>query len=298
MANENSISRVTTPFQRYIFHFLPGLPVLVGICIILWTSLNLNLSEISEITHELQLSSSEGLLNFTFFLVILLLALGFVFLFGMIVDAIRHMIEEMFLVPKWSEYKVARGIKSKDDTIKNVGRKWDIYDKVHETEYYYIEFFGNVAISLAFLWGIIVVTRKYPYFGYCIVWAHLVFLVRPFLAPVFQKWHEWAEELKKNYIQPIKENSSIWHSFFSRVWHGFKNVFINVVFLRLWDFSATFASIFFLVIYASYLPKEAFHFYFIGAIMITASFELYIVRFKRYQEILKALFLNSKETSE
>jgi len=128
MANENSISRATTPFQRYIFHFLPGLPVLVGICIILWKSLNLNLSEISKITHELQLSSSDGLLNFTFFLVILILVLGFVFLFGMIVDSIRHMIEEMFLVPKWSEYKIARGIKSKGDTIKNLGRKWDIYD--------------------------------------------------------------------------------------------------------------------------------------------------------------------------
>jgi hypothetical protein len=291
MANENSISRATTPFQKYIFHFLPGLPVLVGICIILWKSFGLSPEKISEIIPECLQHSSEGLLGFTFFLIILILALGFVFLFGMIVDAIRHFIEEMFLVPKWSEYKIAREAKSLGDDMKKKLRSWDLYDKIHETEYYYIEFFGNVAISLAFLWGIVIVTRKYPFFGYYIVWAHLVFLVRPFLAPVFQKWHEWAEELKKKYIQPIKENSSIWHSFLSRLWHGFENVFINVVFLRLWDFSATFASIFFLVIYASCLPKEAFHFYFIGTIMITTSFELYIVRFKRYQEILKALFV-------
>lgn len=36
MANNNYIGGVTAPFQNYIFHFLPGIPVFVGLCIVLW----------------------------------------------------------------------------------------------------------------------------------------------------------------------------------------------------------------------------------------------------------------------
>ncbi len=346
MENQDSISRASTPFQRYVFHWLPGLPVMVGICIILW-ELGLNDNKISEIIHKLQLPSSEGLLGFTFFLVILILALSFVFLFGMIVDSIRHMVEETFLVPKWSEYKIMRSARrtkspgdKSADKMEDSGRKWDLYDKVHETEYYYIEFFGNVAISLAFLWGVI--TWEYPkyfsfeskkefYFVLYILWMHVVFLARPYFAPAIWEFQKLAiekqpllKEKKKEKIEKdIKEDvEKVAYDLYEKSeriegrdlenwlkakrivmthWQLFKKgcsyAWLNVLYYRMYDFIVTIASIILLLILAisKVLCTQAFHFYFIGVIMITVSFELYIVRFKRYQEILKALFLSSEE---
>lgn len=288
MANQDSLSRATAPFQRYIFHFLPGIPILVGICIVCIEVKETRELFNSIITYFTKLPSGEGLLGFTFFLMILIFTLGFVFLFGMIVDSIRHMIEEIFLVPKWSEYKIAK--------VKDLGNKWDIYDKVHETEYYYIECYGNMAISLAFLWGVI--TWEYPeYFGFesrrlhfyseYIIWMLVVFLVRPFFAPVFWKCQESATKSQVNgSLIPLQKGFL----------HAVKNVFLY----RIWDFLATFASII-LILYlwkSGKICTQAFHFYFIGVIIITASFELYIVRFKRYKELLTALFLNSQAQAE
>ncbi len=295
MGNRDSISRTTSPFQKYIFHFLPGLPVLVAICMIFHKSFGLDLHEISKIIHELQLRSSQAFLQFAFFLVILIFALGFVFLFGLIVDSVRHMIEEMFLVPKWSEYKIPREFNSDSDkTTRDLGRKWDLYDKVHETEYYYIEFFGNVAISLAFLWGII---SDYPhyrsYLRLFLFWMHIVFLVRPFFTPAFYKLHKIAIERWQTKSGSDQEAKTYSKAFIKGLSYAFRNVFC----FRILDFSATFASILIILVLgiSGKICTQAFHFYFIGIIMITTSFELYIVRFKRYQELLTGLFLNRKE---
>ncbi|MBM4141964.1 MAG: DUF2934 domain-containing protein, partial [Nitrospira sp.] len=159
-------------------------------------------------------------------------------------------------------------------------------------------------------------------FSYYIVWTHFVFLVRPFLAPAFRKLqkhvidkYEWEgktlhAKIEKAAYKLYEKSRRIegrdlnnWLKAERRIKRKhFFYAFIKNVFLRNLDFSATFVSILILLVlrFILKLPicTQAFHFYFIGVIMITTSFEFYIVRFKRYQEVLKALFLNSKETSE
>ena len=110
----NDLGKTTAPFQRYIFHFLPGLLILVCIYIIFYNTNEIKshfILIIKELAKILQFSSSE-LLGFTFLLLVLIFALGFVFLFGLIIDSARHMIEEIFLVAKWSEYSIIEKFKS------------------------------------------------------------------------------------------------------------------------------------------------------------------------------------------
>lgn len=314
MANGTLLSRATATFQRYIFHFLPGLPVLVGIYIIY-----IKIKEIKETkdllnpirTYFTKLPPSEGLLGFTFFLIMLIFALSFVFLFGMIVDSIRHMIEEIFLVPKWSEYKIARKIKKATDV--------DVFNQIHETEYYYIEFYGNVAISLAFLWSVLIWFYEGNHVAY-IIWALLVFLLRPLLAPAFWEWQkEWVEDEKKakkpvfiiglcldklvKSLTKIKKFKPIldwlcnrWSIvFFQRLAQGLKYAYRNVFCLRIWDFLATFGSIILLILakkwgWLSFTESLPFEFYIIGVVLVTIPFDLYITRFRRFKELLKTLF--------
>ncbi len=268
---------------------------MVGTCIILWEFKLLNKDVLS---HKIK--EPFGVI---FFLVILLLLLGFVFLLGMLADSIRHLIEEMFLVPKWSEYRIPK--ENRDKSIETLVREWDLYEKVHDSEYYYLEFFGNVAISLAFLWAVIrLMYSCYFCLGtmdkfWEILWIISIFLVRPFLAPAFWKWQEWAEKWKKSQDLPeefekLQELTKCECQIFrSRLGDGFKNAIKNVFCFRFFDFPATILSILilFFIQLKEIISPQAFHFYFIGVIMITTSFEVYIVRFKRYTEMLKMFFI-------
>lgn len=264
MAN-NNISGLTTPFEKYIFHFLPGLPVLFGICIILW-HLGLDLERMSLIIHDLQLPS--GILSFT---IILILLLSTVFLLGLIVDGVRHMFEYAFLIPKRKEFWIARRMKEPPNKPKDLMLKLDIFIAFHEAEYSYIEYFGNAAFSLAFLWGVLlwcpcILPLKLP--GLFILWMHVVFILRAFSARIIWKF-SGVEDKREEKMGWIKE-----------------------CFCRTLDFWATLVSILVLLYlwfseYKCSVPVEAFHFYFIGTLIIMSSFEVYIVRFRRYREMLE-----------
>lgn len=268
MAN-NNIGGVISSFQKYIFHFLPGLPVLAGLCIIFW-HLGFDLAVMSKVIHKLQLSSRD-LPGFTFFLILLALVLLTVLLLGMIVDGVRHALEYAFLIPKRKEYWIARRIKEPPNEPKHLMLKLDIFIRFHETEYFYIEFFGNVALSLAFLWGVMlwypcILPLKLP--GLFMLSMHVVFILRPLSAPLIWKF-SGVEDKQEEEIGWIKE-----------------------CFCRILDFWATLVSILVLLYlwfseYKCSVHVAPYHFYFIGTLIILSSFEVYIVRFRRYREMLE-----------
>jgi hypothetical protein len=306
MANESQLGRVTSPYQKYFFHFLPGLPILVGIFIIFYEVQEIKDFFESIFNHFVSTQpkgTSWGLLGFTFFLILLVFALAFVFLFGMIADAARHMLEEMFLVAKWSEYKVVQRFKNPMDetttrsfeTKRSDGKKessetekrsvtkqypaeynWGMYEKINESEYYYTEFFGNVAISLAFLWCVFIWfygDSSHTNFYVYLIWILLVFLLRPFISSVLGR-----KDIKKP-PQKIRR---------------FPKALKNICY-RFLDFLATSASIIFFtfgwLLFTDPLPLK---FYILGFLLVTIPFDLYITRYRRYQALLKTLFVQTE----
>lgn len=320
MASHGAVGGIIAAFEKYIFHFLPGLPVLAGFCLILWgwCGLDSTIERISKIIHQLQFHNSlAGGLTLS------VLTIFFVFLLGMIVDAVRHLIEYAFLIPKWGEHKVARGF-GRIGKTENLESRWDILDRLNLTEYFYTEFFGNLALSLAFLWAVII--WKYPEtlplncgVGLYIFWMHVIFIIRAFLAPAiweFQKHveEEWGiveedeKEKQKQRIQEMREKGEVpdinkyKDRYGEKFWEGFRYARWNVFLFRIWDFSATFFSILLLIIlwFIEHIHTctniHAFHFNLISVFVIMASFEVYIVRFKRYKEFMTELFCTPVET--
>lgn len=110
-----------------------------------------------------------------------------------------------------------------------------------------------------------------------IVWVHTVLIARALIAP--QIW-----ECQKGWIKKWEEEKRFINKFICNVWY------------RALDFSATVLSIGIFVILTHSSPWPVRHFFHVGVILIALPFEFYIVRFKRYKELLSALFLQERES--
>jgi hypothetical protein len=266
--NDTAQSLITTSMATYIFHILPGLPALYAFCRILkpeWVN------QVGALCLQQIVTNTVESISLLVFGLVVLLLLSFVL--GLIIDACRHVLEEFFLVPKRHEFSIVEEMvrKSKKDiTSQTIRYNWLVVTQMREAEYFYCECWGNLSLSFALLWGALAYRNcagsSSPFLAFY-VWAHLIFLARPAFARSIWKWQD-------DWRQPDKDQYKL----------------TKAVLFRAGDFSAT---IFTLVLsyIAGLVSYELFAYWpFFAAVFITAPFEYYLIRFRRYQKLLRYAF--------
>lgn len=211
--------------------------------------------------------------------IILLLLLSFIFLFGMTIDAVRHVIEEMFLDGKRWEYFRRSSVKIDDLTA-----RWELDEVAYETEYFYLEFFGNLAVSLAFL--LLVIVWKSNFSTGILIFTHAALVIVFFVRPIFSCWKEdqGTGDQQKNEKTDKGKNKKL-----KKACPFMATILLLVIFIFL---AITYLCPSLCPSIHSYLKMSIheLHFLFIGLILISGSLEVYIVRFKRWQNLMKKIW--------